>query len=64
MLSYQNRVVQDMSDLKAKLQSMHDFMSTIDYQHLSKVEQELLHKQSVIMGVYADVLVERIELFK
>lgn len=64
MQSYQQRVVDEASDLGKKFEALNVFISSSEiYQKLPCVEREMLVRQSRAMGEYYTVLQERIAAF-
>jgi len=65
MKDFQQRVIDEKTELDAKLKRLVEFVKggpVFDSLHPS--EQDRLHRQSRIMTLYSEVLRERIEAFK
>ena len=63
MEAHQQRVVDEKTDLDAKLQRLALFFSGPIFSTLKRDEQDRLHKQAHIMQSYSEVLAERIAAF-
>jgi hypothetical protein len=63
MLPHQQRVVDEKSDLDAKLQRLKAFWDSPIFPTLPDAEKERLERQSNIMDEYSRVLGERIAAF-
>ncbi|EBV7253333.1 hypothetical protein RJM00_003000 [Salmonella enterica] len=64
MQPYQQRVVDEASELRKKLEALNVFISSNEtYQKLTEEERERLARQSRVMGDYLAVLQERISAF-
>ena len=63
MDKYQERVVNEKNELDIKLNSLQAFIAGILFETLDEAEQRRLKQQELIMGLYSDVLNERIEAF-
>ena len=61
---HQQRVVQELAELKTKAEKLALFLGSKNYMALSPEEQDLLDSQLEIMTDYARILDKRIELFK
>lgn len=60
---HQQRVVDERKELIVRLQALQAFFDNPIYKQLDYAEQERLIKQAQAMGMYADVLTERIAVF-
>ena len=61
---YQLRVVEEKEVLNEKYDKLNFFMTTEKFKdEISAAEQKRLRRQLIYMGLYADVLAERIEKF-
>ena len=64
MENYQMRVVEEKQALDEKYDKLNFFMTGETFKHeISAAEQKRLRRQLIYMGLYADVLAERIEKF-
>lgn len=61
---HQVRVVEEQLALQDKLVKLEAFFATDLYSQLDLAEQCRLHRQSIAMGVYLEILEERIANFK
>lgn len=64
MQEYQQRVVNEESELTDKLNKLTAFFETDRYKALHDAEQERMYRQSQHMSKYRDVLLERIQAFE
>lgn len=64
MKPYQQRVVQEKSDLDEKLERLRVFIGTDEFDALDHAEQQRLEKQLWAMRDYSGILNERIAAFK
>lgn len=62
--AYQERVDAELGALMDKLEKLQAFLETASFGALPEAEQRRLERQLALMGLYADVLVERIEAFR
>jgi hypothetical protein len=60
MEAYQQRVIDEKFDLDKKIEKLRDFITSEMFGELSFFEQRRLRRQAAIMGLYSDVLDERI----
>lgn len=60
---YQQRVIEELREVKEKLRKLEDFIFADRYLTLDKGEQQRLHWQRQIMLMYEDVLTLRIDSF-
>jgi len=63
-VSYQQRVIDEKTQLDERLQKLDAFGRTEAFKALSPEEQGLLNRQHSLMEQYSMVLGERIEMFK
>ena len=63
MLPHQQRVVDELNELKIKHTGLLTFLGTELYRKLKQGEKNRLSRQLGLMSQYIDVLVERIEAF-
>lgn len=63
MEAHQQRVVEELDDLKGKIARLQAFLETDICEALPSEQQGLLALQAQIMGAYAMVLAQRIEAF-
>jgi hypothetical protein len=63
MESYKNRVVEEKRELDAKWQKLVLFMTKDDFKNLPDDERNRLSRQEMAMGMYSEILGERIEAF-
>ena len=61
---YQARVMAEKEDLDAKIDRLQAFIETPKFKDLSTAEQRRMRRQIAIMGLYSDVLDERILAFE
>ncbi len=64
MITYQDRVKTEFSDLQEKITKLTEFQKTSVCQNLELVDQNLLQEQKMAMIDYADILKLRIARFK
>jgi len=65
MEPHQQRVVEEHAELVTKLMDLHSFICKNPlFKKLTGSEKGLLRLQALYMGNYAEVLYERIQLFK
>lgn len=64
MQAYQQRVIEEKTELDAKLASLSKFLATQQFSNLDGENQKLLLKQEFAMGEYSYILSCRIKLFK
>lgn len=60
---YQQRVLDELSELDARIRLLYDFLHTKLYESLDPAEQDRLTRQHDIMTQYAAILNERIRAF-
>jgi CBS-domain-containing membrane protein len=61
---YQQRVITEKTDLDEKLSKLSSFIEREDFRSIVRTdEQERLIRQKVIMGLYSEVLAERVASF-
>jgi hypothetical protein len=63
MEEYQQRVIDEKTELDKKIENLKNFFSNPIYLTLSEEQQSLLYCQHQIMGAYSTVLARRIKLF-
>jgi uncharacterized protein len=63
MLDYQERVVAESNDLRAKLDKLSAFISSDMFKKLDMEDRDLLVEQRVFMHSYFETLRQRIERF-
>ena len=63
MEAHQERVVQEKSELDAKLEKLQSFFQTDTFDQLDTSEQDRLIRQSKVMKEYSAILQERISAF-
>lgn len=63
MQPHQQRVIDEKTELDAKLTKLREFFNTDLYAGLSPEEQSRLHRQASAMNDYSEVLGERIGAF-
>lgn len=63
MQPHQQRVVDEKRELDEKIDKLIGFLETEIFKTLPVDEQERLNRQAIIMGMYTEVLRERIEAF-
>jgi hypothetical protein len=61
---HQQRVVDEKTELSAKLTKLEDFLGSTIYTSLPVAEQARLTRQGLIMSLYEQVLNERISAFQ
>jgi len=61
---HQQRVVEERNELIDKIEKLHSFTKTETFNSLPDEEQSLLFKQEKEMKKYADILKQRIDVFK
>jgi len=61
--SYQQRVIDEKSELDAKLSSLAYFIESKEFDKIDSLNQELLNQQAEIMFNYSQILEKRIKLF-
>lgn len=64
MKAYQARVVAEKKELDGKIERLRIFIGGDGFGVLSHAEQRRLRRQEAIMGLYSDVLDERIRDFR
>ncbi len=64
MEEYQQRVVQEKTELDAKLTKLRRFFTTNSFDNLDAAERNRLFQQADAMGMYSAILGERINAFK
>jgi len=62
-LPHQQRMIAERRELKARLAKLQAFIPSHVFSDLAADEQDRLLRQAAIMGLYADVLSERIYAF-
>ena len=62
-LPYQQRVIAERGQVKDRLTKLHAFICSEACMDLAAEERDRLARQAAIMGLYADVLSERIYAF-
>jgi hypothetical protein len=60
MQDYQKRVVSEWDELNLKRIKLQTFMTMMEFNELQNHQKELLVRQSVIMDLYAETLMQRI----
>jgi len=60
---YQQRVIEEASELAGRLRSLRLFAHTAEFAGLPEVSRDLLGKQATAMQVLLDILRERVMLF-
>jgi len=63
MEPYQERVVEEKTELDVKIEKLHRFMMTSGFDKLSELERDRLVRQHIAMSQYSGVLGERINGF-
>lgn len=63
MQPFQQRVADEMRELRSKLDKLNQFVQTEMFNQLPEAEKARLQKQRGLMDEYANVLSERIENF-
>lgn len=63
MEAYQQRVIDEKTELNTKFEALNKFLNTEPFDKLSSENQELLYTQTEIMHEYLEILEERIKLF-
>lgn len=64
MKDFQKRVVEERDDLKGKMERLGKFLNSDIYAGLPEGERVRLRHQLQVMGMYHDILCERIRNFK
>lgn len=64
MEEHQARVVTEKAELDGKIERLRTFFAGETFNGLPQAEQRRLRRQEAIMGLYSDVLDERIIAFK
>lgn len=64
LVPYQRRVVDELNELRLKLEKLNQFVETKTFDNLPFDEQKRLLKQSSLMSKYVDVLQDRIVHFE
>ena len=65
MAPYQERVVTEKAELDDKVGLLRAFIKgSAEFKELPRAEQLRLHRQDCIMGLYSEVLDERIDAFE
>lgn len=64
MIEYQERVVKEKADLDEKRTNLLNFFNTDTFRNLDQAEKDRMRVQHSIMGVYSEVLHQRIAAFK
>ncbi len=64
MKDFQQRVVDEKSELEGKLEKLQAFFSNDIFQNLPKDEQTRLANQERVMSEYVKILAERIQNFQ
>lgn len=62
-LPHEQRVIEEQYDLQQKFVKLEAFFATDLYRKLNVAEQCRLHRQSLAMEQYSDILEERIKAF-
>ena len=60
MEEYQNRVVEEQSELLQKIYKLDNFINNDNFRYLDKDDRDLLSIQRDVMVVYANILQRRI----
>lgn len=63
MEPYQQRVVDEKNELDTKRGNLMAFFSTSVFLRLDQGEKDRLRTQHLVMGIYSDILNQRIEAF-
>lgn len=63
MKAYQSRVLAEKAELDIKIERLREFITGGTFGELCGDEQRWLRRQEAIMGLYSDVLDERIRMF-
>jgi hypothetical protein len=63
MLSYQQRVVEELQQLDERRKNLMPFFHTDFFKTLPQEEQSRLSRQSLVMEEYSNILKERIDSF-
>ena len=63
MQEFQQRVVSEKSDLDGKREKLLAFLNTDIFRGLPQAEKDRLRTQLSVMGVYSDILNQRIAAF-
>jgi len=63
MEDYQKRVVDEQAELAKKLTALNEFICSESYKSLSVFQQRLLFYQAKAMGMYSEILWDRISDF-
>lgn len=63
MQPFEQRVVDEHTDLEGKVVRLEEFVGTPTYHALSHAQQYLLRRQLIAMREYLDILAARIALF-
>lgn len=61
---YQQRVINERTELNEKLKKLNDFLKCSYFSELSSTIQSLLLVQSSVMSAYSQILTARIDLFE
>lgn len=59
-MSWRERVTAEKAELDTRLAALTKFIRSDDFYALPSVQQYLLHRQESAMGVYSDILGQRI----
>ena len=63
MLDYQQRVVDEKTELDSKLSKLNTFYGTTIFKSMNVLDRGLLEDQAYYMRCYSDILAERIARF-
>lgn len=63
MSPHEERVIEELKELKIKIGKLSGFIETLTFAKLAPREKELLYRQLSAMQDYADILEKRINLF-
>jgi len=62
--SFQERVIAEKSELDEKRRKLLEFFITDTFRSLDQAEKDRLRSQHSVMGVYSEILLQRIAAFK
>lgn len=63
MSTYQERVIEEKRELDEKHQKLLEFFNTDIFRGLAQAEKDRLRTQHSVMGVYSEILHQRISAF-
>lgn len=63
LMPHQQRVVDEKTELDAKRERLLSFLNTDTFRGLDQAEKDRLRTQHAVMGLYSDILHQRISAF-